>query len=88
MDLPIPVRTKRDGLRPLIRTTTEALRLIDEELPIELRGLPRWTFARALLVEAHKSNKKRDLTSATRQFQQALRNEGWLDTNGARPDPR
>jgi hypothetical protein len=52
MNFPTELRIKRDGVRPVVRTTTEALRLIDEELPIELRGLPRWTFARALLLAA------------------------------------
>jgi hypothetical protein len=56
----------------------EALRLIDDELPAELRALPRWTFARDLLLAATRSNKKRDLTIAVRQFKQALSNEGWL----------
>jgi hypothetical protein len=86
MDLPTPIRIKRDGLRPAIRTTTEALRLIDDELPAELRGLSRWSFARALLIEAEKSSKKRDLICAARQLQQALSHEGWLaETNGSGP---
>lgn len=34
--------------------------------------------ARALLVEAHKTRKKRDVGQASRQFRQALENEGWL----------
>jgi hypothetical protein len=78
MNFPTELRIKRDGVRPVVRTTTEALRLIDEELPIELRGLPRWTFARALLLAADRSNKKRDVTAAARQLTQALSNEGWL----------
>jgi hypothetical protein len=78
LKLPTTLRIDRDGIRPVVRTTSEALRLIDQDLPIELRGLPRWTFARALLVEAERSNKKRDLTAATRQLRQALSNEGWL----------
>jgi len=78
MEFSTAFRIKRDGLRPVVRTTAEALRLIDEELPIELRGRPRWTFARELLVAADKSNKKRDVTAAARQFKQALSNEGWL----------
>ena len=73
------VRIKGSGLRPLIRTTTEALRLINHELPAELRALPRWSFARDLLVIAEQSRKKRDLVCATRQLRQALSNEGWLD---------
>jgi hypothetical protein len=78
MEFSSAFRIKRDGLRPVVRTTAEALRFIDEELPIELQGLPRWTFARDLLLAADKSNKKRDMTVAARQFKQALSNEGWL----------
>ena len=77
MQLPTTITTKCAG-RSQVRTIDEALRLIDEELTAELRGLPRWTFARDLLVAASRSNKKRDLTIAIRQFKQALSNEGWL----------
>jgi hypothetical protein len=66
------------GCRPALRTVDEALDMIDTELPAELRRLPRWTFARALLLEAVKTGRKRDLTAATRQMRQALSNEGWL----------
>ena len=78
MEFSTTFRIKRDGLRPVVRTTAEAIRLIDEELPVELRALPRWTFARDLLVAADKSNKKRHVIAAARQFRQALSNEGWL----------
>jgi hypothetical protein len=78
MEFSSTFRIKRDGLRPFVRTTAEALRLIDEELPVELRGLPRWAFVRDLLVVADRSNKKRDVIAAARQFRQALSNEGWL----------
>ncbi len=57
--------------------------MIDSELPAELARLPRWTFARALLVEASKTGRKRDLTAAMRQVRQALSNEGWLIDNEA-----
>jgi hypothetical protein len=60
MEFSTVFRIKRDGLRPVVRTTAEALRLIDEELPMELRGLPRWTFARELLVAADKSRRSRN----------------------------
>src|SRR5512133_2852260 len=70
--LPAPVRTKGGRLRPVVRSVAEALRLIDEELPIELR---RWTFARALMEEAAQSGKKADLSRALRQFTQALAND-------------
>ena len=46
------VRTQAQGLRAVVRTVEEALRMIDRELPQELRAMPRWTFARALLLEA------------------------------------
>jgi hypothetical protein len=52
--------------------------MVDNELPAELARLPRWTFARALLVEAANTGRKRDLTAAARQVRQALSNEGWL----------
>ena len=85
--LPEDVRTRKKGIRPVIRTVAEAVRVIDRDLPPDLRKLPRWTFARALLVEAERTGKKRDLVSATRQLKQALGNEGWLDADSsARPD--
>jgi hypothetical protein len=78
--LPLPelIRIRGKGLRPTVRTGAEGIRLIDSELPIELRSLPRWSFARELLVHAATSRKKRDLIAAARQLRQALSNEGWL----------
>jgi hypothetical protein len=72
------VNIKNGRLRPVVRTIDEALRLIAAELPIELRSLPRWTFARELLEVAARTGKKRDIEAATRQLRQALSNEGWL----------
>jgi hypothetical protein len=76
--LPDPVRLRAPGCRPALRTAEEAIHMIDTELPVELGRLPRWTFARALLTEAVKTGRKRDLTAAVRQVRQALSNEGWL----------
>jgi hypothetical protein len=76
--LPDAIQTKASGIRPNVRSVEEALGLIDDELPAELRSLPRWTFARALLIEAGKSRKKADVARAARQLIQALENEGWL----------
>jgi hypothetical protein len=76
--LPAAIRLHATGCRPMLRTVDEAIDMIDTELPAELRRLPRWTFARALLLEAVKTGRKRDLTAAIRQVQQALSNEGWL----------
>ncbi len=78
MDFPIPIRTTGAGVRPFIRNTQEAIRFVDRELPAELRALPRWTFARELLLLADRSQKKRDLTHAYRQLCQALSNEQML----------
>ncbi len=96
MDFPIYIRTTGCGVRPRIRSTGEAIRFIDRELPAELKGLPRWTFARELLLVAERSEKKRDLTHAYRQLRQALSNELLLDRTkdaateraSARPHPR
>jgi hypothetical protein len=60
-------------------TVERALTFIDKNMPAELARLPRWTFARALLVEAARTGKARDLNAANRQLLQALRNERWLD---------
>ncbi len=62
----------------ILRTTAEALRFIDSELPSELKTLPGWTFARDLLLEANRSEKRRDLNCAYRQLRQALQNDSLL----------
>jgi len=79
MDFPTAIRTTGSGVRPRIRGTGEAIRFIDRELPAELKALPRWTFARELLVVAERSQKKRDLNHAYRQLRQALSNDLLLD---------
>ena len=84
MDFPAPIVTTGSGVRPRIRSTIEAIRFIDHELPVELKLLPRWTFARELLIVADRSNKKRDLTQAYRQLRQALSNDLLLDQATAR----
>jgi hypothetical protein len=58
------------------RTVEDALAMI-EALPREISQLSRWTFTKALLQEALKSQKLRDLKTATRQLQQAISNERW-----------
>lgn len=65
------VRTKRR----VLRTTGEALRFIATELSEELKKQSRWTFAQALLVEAERTEKSRDLNAAYRQLLQALKND-------------
>ncbi len=79
LELPTEVCIRAPGVRAVVKTVEQALDTIDRELPPELARLPRWTFARALLVEAQHTHKSRDLNAAFRQFKQALRNEKWLD---------
>jgi hypothetical protein len=78
VDLPNPVYLQASGMPPVIKTVEQAIQLIDSRLPVELRRLPRWSFAHALLVEALRTKKSRDLRTAARQFRQALSNEKWL----------
>ena len=72
------VHTQGRGVPRVFRTLEEALTFIDNGLAPDLAALPRWTFARALLLEAARTGKSRDMTTAIRQFKQALRNERWL----------
>jgi hypothetical protein len=78
LEFPAAVHISAPRCRPVVRNVGEGLLLIDNQLPAELRRLPRWTFARALLGEALRTNRKRDVTAAARQLRQALSNEGWL----------
>jgi hypothetical protein len=79
MKLPTGVRIQAAGMRPVIATVEEAIEMIDRRLAPELARLPRWTFARALLAEALRTGKSRDVNTALRQLKQALRNEKWLN---------
>ena len=78
LEFPAAVHIRAPRCRPVVRNVNEGLLLIDNELPAELRRLPRWTFARALLEAVLRTRRKRDLTAAVRQLRQALTNEGWL----------
>jgi hypothetical protein len=80
--LPAAIQIRAAGCRAAVHTVGEAMGLIDDELPPELRRLPRWTFARALLERAGHTRRKRDLAAAVRQLRQALSNEGWLIEDG------
>jgi hypothetical protein len=63
MDLPAEIHLRASGTRSKMKTVEQALRMIDHELSPEFARLSRWVFARALLVEALKSGKVRDLNS-------------------------
>ena len=80
--LPAAIQIRAAGCRAAVHTVGEAIGLIDEELPAELRRLPRWTFARALLENAGRTRRKRDVAAAVRQLRQALSNDGWLLEDG------
>ena len=79
MKLPAQVHVRAPGHRAAITTVKGALGFIDRHLSAELARLPRWTFARALFLEAQRTGKSRDLNAAARQFRQALSNEKWLE---------
>jgi hypothetical protein len=79
MKLPTQVRVRAPGHGAAIKSVEDALGFIERQLPEELARLPRWTFARALFVEAQRTGKSRDMNAAVRQFRQALGNEKWLD---------
>jgi hypothetical protein len=72
------IRTRGRGIPRVIRSAEEALDLIDVRLAPDLSKLPRWTFARALMLEALRTGKSRDLSTAIRQLREALRAEHWL----------
>jgi hypothetical protein len=78
MKFPSEVHTKGCRCRAVVRTSEEALRLIDDELPAELRSASRWAFARELLLACERSGKKRDAVYAMRQLRQALANDDLL----------
>jgi class 3 adenylate cyclase len=77
--LPAPILVRAPTLRGKIDTVERACAFIDKNIPADVAKLPRWTFARALFVEALRTGKSRDLNTAVRQFRQALSNERWLD---------
>lgn len=66
MDLQSVVHLNASGMPHAVRTVEQAIRFIDERLPSELQGLPRWRFARVLLAEAIRTGKSRDVKAATR----------------------
>lgn len=74
--LPSEIRVQAAGVPRVLRTVEDALAMIGV-LPPEIAQLPRWTFAKALLQEALKMQKSRDLKTAVRQLQQAISNEKW-----------
>jgi hypothetical protein len=74
--LPSEIRVEAAGLPRVLRTVEDGLSMIDA-LPPEIARLSRWTFAKALLLEALKSQKARDLKTAARQLEQAISNERW-----------
>jgi hypothetical protein len=76
--LPSEVHLRAPGIRSKLTTVEQAIEMIDREMPPELARLPRWTFARALLIEVLRTRKSRDMNTAVRQLKQALSNEKWL----------
>ena len=77
MKLSAEVHAHGSGVPRAFRTVEEVLSFIDNGLTPDLAKLPRWSFARALFVEAARTGKSRDMNAAVRQLRQALRNEHW-----------
>jgi class 3 adenylate cyclase len=75
-----PIAVRMPAFRTKLETLAKAVDFIDRRVPGELLKLPRWSFARALLVEALKTRKSRDIRTAARQLTQALQNDRWLDS--------
>lgn len=79
MQLSTEVHVRAPGTRSALATVEQAINFIDRQLTPELARQPRWTFARALLVEVLRTGKSRDMKAAVRQLKQALSNEHWLN---------
>jgi hypothetical protein len=62
-------------LKRRVRTLTEALALIDKEIPKERRHAPQWRRARELLTRAIRSGDPSVIEGATAQLERALRQE-------------
>jgi hypothetical protein len=78
LDLPETIRVHAKGKPAEIVTVKQAVTFVDRHVHPDLARLPRWTFARALLEEASRTGKSRDVNAAFRQLKQALSNEKWL----------
>jgi hypothetical protein len=76
--LPAEIHLHAPGMRSAVKTVEQAHAMIDHEPLPETARLSRWTFARALLLEAQKTGKTHDLNAAFRQLKQASNNEKWL----------
>lgn len=79
MQLSSEVHVRAPGTHSALGTVEQAINFIDSQLAPELARQPRWTFARALLVEVLRTGKSRDMKAAVRQLKQALSNEHWLN---------
>ena len=82
MQLSTKVPVRAPGVGSALASVEQAINFIDRQLGPELARLPRWTFARALLVEVLRTGKSRDMKAAVRQLRQALSNEHWLNDAG------
>jgi hypothetical protein len=60
---------------PVLCTLTDALRLIDRDVPKERRHVPHWRRARELLTKALRSKDPDVIEEATDHFERALRAE-------------
>ena len=73
-----PVCTRRSLLPKRICTLGEAVDMIDETLPEDLRLQPDWQAVKDMLVTAAEMRTGRAVEAATASLEDALQGEGWL----------
>ena len=73
-----PVCTHRSLLPKRICTLGEAVDMIDETLPEDLRLQPGWQAVKDMLVTAAEMRTGRAVEAATATLENALQGEGWL----------
>ena len=78
LQLTRPVHTRRSGLPETLRTLGDAVDMIDEHLPENLRRRPVWQQVKDKLVTAAERRTAQDVETATALLERALEGEGSL----------
>ena len=80
LQLSRPVRTRHSGLPEIIRTLGDAVDMIDEHLPENLRIRPVWQQVKDMLVTAAETRKGHDVETATALLERALQDRRLVPT--------
>ena len=78
LQLSRPVRTRKGDLPEVVRTLGDAVDMIDEQLPENMRVRPAWQHVKDTLVTAAETNSARDIEAATALLERTLADDGWL----------